>query len=259
MNNVIITQIKNQEERVYDWILYHFKEGFDTFIFFDDFSQDSTISEIKRFEEDFGVKVYLYQTDERGRSYSINESKYSETYGSDDNLNNRIRRSYTKGNDFVKSVNPEAICCFLDVDEFLVTNENKKVTEVVKEIFEKEKCNQIFIYNFDILHDYKLEKNLIHKNENYYRWDFNDVNSHSVWKDRKKCITFSKSTGIVFSVHEINKVDGLSFESRDYNKLRMHHFRIPNLPNSSSIKFVLDNTVKEKMILNDLRHSNSNI
>ena len=37
MKYVIITQIKNQEDRVYDWIKYHHEQGFDSFVIFDDF------------------------------------------------------------------------------------------------------------------------------------------------------------------------------------------------------------------------------
>lgn len=248
MNNVIISQIKNQEERVYDWMFYHYKEGFDTFIFFDDFSQDGTITEIQKFKNNFNINLQIHETDEKGLMYSVEQSKNSEIYGQDNGLHRRIVRSYTQGNKIVKSVNPDAICSFLDVDEFLVTDENKKVSEVVRDVFIEMECTQIFIYNFDIKYDYHLEKNLIYKNENYYRWDFNDVDNHTIWKDRKKCITISKSTNNVLSMHEINKEDDFSFQQRNYSKLRIHHFRIPNLPMSQSIKFVLDNTIKEKMI-----------
>lgn len=247
MNNVIITQIKNQGERVYDWMLYHNKEGFDTFIFFDDYSEDNTSSEIRRFENNFKVNVHLYVTDEIGRNYTIEESRNSDLYAFDNNLHMRICRSYSRGNEIVKNINPNAICSFLDVDEFLVTNDEKKVSEVISEIFKENDCTQIFIYNFEVKYDYNLEKNFIYNNENYYRWDFNDVNYHPVWKNRKKCITISKSTGVVNSMHEINKIDEFSFEMRNYDKLRMNHFRVPNLSWSDGIKFVLDNTIKEKM------------
>lgn len=248
MNNALISQIKNQEERVYDWMLYHFKEGFDTFVFFDDFSEDNTPNEIRRFEKDHGAIVKLYLTDERGRNYTIQESKNSETYGFDINLNRRIVRSYTKGNQIVKETNPKAICAFLDVDEFLVTNHDKKVTDVIKEIFEEKKCTQLIVINFDVLHNYNLEKQFIYKNEEYLRWDFKDVEDHKVWRDRCKCIAMCETINDVYGVHEINKRDEFSFVFRDYNRLRMHHYRIPNLPNSQTISFVRDNTIKDKML-----------
>lgn len=40
MKHVMITQIKNQEERIFDWLFYHHKEGIDSFIIFDDFSEE---------------------------------------------------------------------------------------------------------------------------------------------------------------------------------------------------------------------------
>lgn len=48
MKYVIITQVKNQEHRIYDWMKYHHSEGFDSFVIFDDYSDDNTVLEIER-------------------------------------------------------------------------------------------------------------------------------------------------------------------------------------------------------------------
>lgn len=246
MKHVMITQLKNQEERIFDWLLYHYKEGIDTFLIFDDYSEDDTIKEIESFKEKYQVELQLYMTDEKGRNYTIEQSKNSEIYGSDKGLNDRILRSYTKGNDIVKQINPNAFCYFLDVDEFLVSDENYKICEVVESLFESE-YNQLFIYNFDVSHNYNLEKGCVHKNENYFRWDYDDVNSHKVWKTRCKCVLISKYCEKANFVHGIIPDTSKTLQVRDYKKLRMLHFRIPNLPNSQTIKFVLDNSVKNKM------------
>jgi len=250
MNNVIITQLKNQSERIYDWLFYHKNEGFDSFIIFDDFSEDDTINEINKFKEDYNANIILKNTDEKGHNYSLLESKNSESYAHDGALNDRIKRSYTAGNNIVKSINPNAVCCFIDVDEFLVTKENETTANVIRRIFNDNNCTQILVYNFDVKHDYKLEKNFIYKNDNYYRWDYDDVNKHPVWQTRCKSITISKSTTEVTFVHYINNIDYNTYHCRDYDMLKMLHFRIPNLPNSSDIGFVLDNTIKNKMLSN---------
>jgi len=247
MNHVMITQIKNQEERIFDWLLYHYKEGIDTFIIFDDYSEDNTIKEIESFREKFKVELQLNKTDERGHNYTIEQSKNSETYGFDEVLNNRILRSYTKGNEIVKEINPNAFCYFFDVDEFLVSDEKNKMTEVVESIFE-DGYNQLLIYNFDVLHNYVLQKGFIYENENYYRWDYDDMNSHVIWKTRCKCVLISKYCEKVNFVHGIISDTSKTLQVRDYEKLRMLHFRIPNLPNSQTIKFVPDNSIKNKMI-----------
>lgn len=93
-----------------------------------------------------------------------------------------------------------------------------------------------------------MEKQFIYKNEEYLRWDFKDVEDHKVWRDRCKCIAMCETINDVYGVHEINKRDEFSFVFRDYNRLRMHHYRIPNLPNSQTISFVRDNTIKDKML-----------
>jgi len=246
MKHVMITQIKNQQERIFDWLLYHYKEGIDTFIIFDDYSEDDTIKEIESFKEKYGVELQLHMTDEKGRNYTIEQSKNSETYGSDKNLNDRILRSYTRGNDIVKKINPNAFCYFFDVDEFLVSDEKYKVTEVVESLFE-DGHNQLLIYNFDVAHNYNLEKGFIYQNEQYFRWDYDDVNSHKVWKTRCKCVLISKYCEKANFVHGILSDGSGTHQVRNYEKLRMLHYRIPNLPNSQTIKFVLDNSVKNKM------------
>jgi hypothetical protein len=53
MKNVIITQLKNQEERIYEWMYYHHTQGFDSFIIFDDFSEDNSVEEIRNFSKQF--------------------------------------------------------------------------------------------------------------------------------------------------------------------------------------------------------------
>jgi len=247
MKHVMITQLKNQEERIFDWLLYHHKEGIDNFIIFDDFSQDNTLGEIDDFRTKYNVSLQVHNTDERGRNYSIEQSKNSEIYGSDKALNDRILRSYTRGNNIVKEINPKAFCYFFDVDEFLVTDEENKISDIVESLF-IDGHNQLLIYNFDVAHNYNLEKGFIYKNENYFRWDYNDVNSHKVWKTRCKCIVISEHCKIANFVHGILPNRDKTIEIRNYSKLRMHHFRIPNLPNSEKIKFVPDLTVKNKMI-----------
>jgi len=43
MKNCIITQAKDQANRLTDLLLYHYDQGFDTFLYFDDYSEDNSI------------------------------------------------------------------------------------------------------------------------------------------------------------------------------------------------------------------------
>lgn len=247
MKHVMITQLKNQEERVFDWLFYHHKVGIDTFLIYDDFSEDGTLLEIDRFKREYPANVQVYPTDAQGNYYSIEQSKNSESYGWDSALNQRILRSYNSGNEIVKKINPDAFCYFFDVDEYLATDSEVKITEIVEELFSSNYF-QLKVFNFDVRHDYLLQKGLIHKNENYYRWDFDSVNSDRKWRNRCKCITICKETNNPDFVHLIIRNDEKTLEVRDYNKLRMLHFRIPNLPGGHNMKYILDNNIKEKFI-----------
>jgi hypothetical protein len=253
MENVIITQLRNQEDRIYEWLKYHSNEGFDSFIIFDDFSEDASLSEIRRFENDFSwISVKVLKTDGIGGMYSVEQCKNSESYGQDTSLHSRLFRSYDIGNQIVKKVNPAAICAIIDVDEFLITEGEDRITDILKAIFGEKKCDQLQVVNFDVMDDYHLEKGFIKKNiENFKFWDDADVNNHAIWKNRFKCIVKSGSVDGVATVHHIldnlkNK-DVNNFIERDYRKLRMIHFRKPNLPHSDGIKYVHNSKLIDKL------------
>jgi glycosyltransferase involved in cell wall biosynthesis len=249
MKYVIITQIKNQEDRVFEWMVYHMNQGFDSFIIYDDGSEDKTIEEINKFILEFPkIKVFIEKTDGIGSSYNINQCKNSEFYGTDKSLNDRITRSYTKGNQIANKINNESICAFIDVDEFLLTEENKKVVDIIENIFNKNNIMQICIVNFDVKDNYFLKKNFIKENLEYFEyWNDECVNLHPIWKNRVKCVVKSKFVKNISFVHNIveNTPNHTYYVERDYNKLRMLHFRKPNLPNSSEIKFVKNNLICE--------------
>lgn len=246
----IVTQIKNQEIRIYEWMLYHLKEGFDTFIIFDDFSEDGSVDEIKRFKKDNkNCLVIIEQTDGIGGSYNIEQCKNSESYGGDITFTDRLIRSYSKGVKISYELNNYSICAIIDVDEFLVSNSEKKITEILEENFIGD-VEQIFVYNFDVLDNYKLEMNLTTQEEYYYRWKFADMDEHSVWRTRSKSIIncLNSQNYIVLNMHNYYHPDYVkSVEFRDYQNLRLHHYRKPNLPSGGSIGFEVDNTIKIKM------------
>lgn len=239
MKFVIITQVANQENRIYDWIKYHKFLGFDTFIIFDDYSKDNTKFEIEKAINDFKtINIIVQKTNKQGNFYDIESCKNSNSYGGDMTLQNRLNTSYTRGNDIVKSVNPDAICTFLDVDEFIYSNSES--LQILEKTFEETNCHQIKLFNFDVLDNYILEKNFLFKN-NFVRWDFIDTFNHPIWKGRTKAIFKSKFLEVCTFVHHPvhgptvgNDIPPLSFDD-----LRMLHFRKPNLE-ADSIKFVTD-------------------
>jgi len=234
MNFVIITQVRNQGNRIYDWIKYHHENGFDSFVIYDDYSEDDTLDEIHRAKKDFpGLNIYDFGTDGLGNKY---DCKDSEVYGNDKSLHDRLNRSYTNGNNFVKQINPNAVCAIIDVDEFLASDYSLKNT--IDEIFAVNNCQQILVQNLEIKHDYDLEKGFIYKNQ-FKCWDRESVNKHPVWSSRSKAIFISKFLDVCNFVHApITDCNTLRY--RDYTKLRMYHFRVPNLPDNNEIPFIYE-------------------
>lgn len=253
MNYVIITQLKNQSKRIKDWILYHHNEGFDGFIIFDDFSEDSTEEEIIKVKNEYNINVIVKKTDGIGGTYDINNCGNSNSYGNDSSLNHRIQRSYTEGNNILKSINPEAFCAFIDVDEFFVTSSNKKIYEVINDLF-LENLRQTLIISFDVRHDYDLNDDFIVNSKNL-RWSYEFLDSHPVFFARGKSIIKSKFLDKCTFVHAI--LDPIppsphaeySKEIRNYDLLRIHHYRVPNLDtNHDAISYVEDTILRDKLI-----------
>ena len=239
MNYTIITQLKNQDKRVYDWMKYHYREGFDSFILFDDSSEDNTIVEIQRFKNDFSdCYVSINMTDGIGRQHSIDNCSNSNSYLFDTELSDRILRSVNKGLEIVKEINPNSVCVVIDVDEFLLTDENDKIVNVISSIYKENNISndnvyQICVFNFDVKDDYNLEKGFLTKNI-FLRWDYDSMDNHPNYRCRHKSMVIAKRLEKIRFIHYLRGPDIVpttdihSVDFRDYRRLRMIHFRKPN-------------------------------
>ena len=257
MKYVIVTQLKNQENRVYDWLKYHTKEGFDSFVLFDDFSEDNTITEIIRFQDDYkNIYISLNKTDGIGSSHTIENCSNSKHYELDMQLHERILRSVNSGLEIVKSINKDAICVVIDVDEFLLTDEDKKVTEVIDSIYKESDKNvyQICVFNFDIQDDYTLEKGFLIKNK-FKRWSYEGMENNSHYRYRHKGMVIAGQLPSIRFIHYLRGPDIVpstdihNVDFRNYSRLRMIHFRKPN--QNTDIQFVED-PILEKKLKNNL-------
>lgn len=237
MKFVIISQVGNQEDRIYDWIYYHQALGFDTFIIFDDHSKDGSVQEIKRAQKDFkNINIILDYSDLEGQFYDVEQCKSSENYGHHSFLS-RMNRSYNRGNDLVKKINPDAICTFIDQDEFIFTNSEN--VDIIYKTFKNQKCCQILVYSFDVKNDYNLEKGFMFKND-FTRWEYSEL-ENSKYRGRCKPIFISKHLNQCEYVHvPIQSPEKKTYEFRNYDDLRILHFRKPNLPNSEHFKCTED-------------------
>jgi len=158
--NCIITQQKDQSFRLRDWILYHYNEGFDTFIIFDDKSEDNSVYVLQKLAQTYNININIQITDDEGPIHNQANTKNSNTYHFDGDFHRRIVRSFNRGLNIVKKHNPDAICSFTDVDEFLVTDERTNVVDVIKSQFKLLNTSHIYINSFDVNDDFILDGRL---------------------------------------------------------------------------------------------------
>jgi hypothetical protein len=253
MNNCIITQSKDQSWRLKDWILYHHSQGFDTFIFFDDASVDDTVDNLKRISEKFDINIIIKNSDGLGGKKGFEEMQNSNSYAGDQNINNRILRSYNSGLELVKSINPNALCAFIDCDEFIVSNSDHLLIEVIKNLMNQRNMNQLYINSFDVKDDFEKKEWYTTQHKTKFRWDY-DFRSTSYWMTRGKSVLFASEIDYIPEgsgyVHVLtDKMGGTYFDNAnvgDYDQLRIHHFRKP--AHDPDFLFVEDDVLFDKMI-----------
>jgi hypothetical protein len=250
MNNIIVTQAKDQSHRLLPWFLNHYEHGFDTFIFFDDYSIDNTKEVIYEIKNKYGINIIYCQTDGVGSIRTLEETRNSSIYNSDESLHFRLCRSYNIGLQIVKQINPDAFVAFLDVDEFLVTNQNKNVAEIINDLYQIDKYGHLYIHSLDINNDFKLDGFYTTSEESKYRWNFED-RKNSIWHYRGKSIVranyidrINQYPNVVHTLFDDGKGCGVftkPYINTDINDIRIHHFRTPN--NDPLIPLIYDDTL----------------
>lgn len=244
MNYIVVTQLKNQSKRIREWILYHYNEGFDGFMIYDDFSEDSTEEEIIKVRDEYGINIILKKTDGIGNSYNIENCGNSDSYGGDRSLSDRILRTINDAYEIATNMYPNSYCAFIDVDEFIVTSSEKKVTEVLQQKFDMN-YKQILIRNIDVLHNYELSNWYTSKTD-LKIWSYDDLRNTWPWNTRNKAVLksgFCKRLGFIHIPCEDGNKEDYTLLEDNFDDLRLLHFRIPNL---ATMTWVSDNVASEK-------------
>ena len=230
MKNYLVTQTKNEAKRLENWMAYHQSQGFDGVIFFDDFSSDETQTTLDQIESKYKFEIIRLETDGLG---GIHNTGNSNIYGTDSSFHYRLVRSYNKGIEIAKSKSSDALCAIIDVDEFLVSNENCPLVEVMRGMM-KEKCvSQLYIQSLDVNDNFTFDDWVTNQLVTTKRWDYAERNK-TKFRTRGKSVVFANSAGIIpeinNSVHVLsstNMPEDSPMFVKDYNNLRIHHFRKP--------------------------------
>ena len=251
--NCIITQSKDQGERLKDWVLYHYEEGFDTFLYFDDYSEDNSIEILNNLKEKYAINIIIRYSDGLGNKKTKSDMKNSESYGGDISINYRIIRSYNTGLEIVRRENPDAKCALLDVDEFLVTNKEDRISDLISTIFDERKTQHLYIHSFDVDDRFSIEDWYTAQEATSNRWDYASREG-SPYRNRGKSISTPRLITEIPQgpnyVHILRDVEESELKNkvdyREYENLRLHHFRKPCLNND--LKFSQDFTLINKML-----------
>lgn len=258
MKNCIITQAKDQSYRLKDWVLYHYEEGFDTFIYFDDYSEDDSVQVLKKLSEKYKINIIINYSDKIGNTINSKQMKNSNSYAGNSSVNYRLIRSYNTGLKIARSINTDAICSITDVDEFLVSNVGK-VTDVIKDLISDRK--QLYIHSFDVDDRYNLSDWYTTNTITARRWDY-ESRKQTIFRNRGKSICVASYVENIPQdsnyVHVLKEeYNGISdkYSQKEFDKinildidtLRIHHFRQPM--HGVNIQMVVDTTLVDKMLL----------
>jgi hypothetical protein len=245
MKNCIITQAKDQADRLTDWILYHYEQGFDTFLYFDDYSEDNSIEILNSLKEKYGINIIINYSDKVGDTINKDYMNNANFYGGNISVNYRIIRSYNQGFKIINSINPDAICAVIDVDEFLVSNNDEKIVDIIDSVIHEN--SHLYIHSFDVNDNFILENWYTTQEVTKYRWDFESrKNTHFINRGKSVCkanyITeIPQGPNYVHILKDVtNNVSVDNFEL-----LRIHHFRKPIL--DTTITMIEDLNLINKM------------
>jgi hypothetical protein len=218
---IIITQFKNEELRLKDWIEHHYWLGFNQFLLFNDNSTDNSVKIIKSLQAN-NINILLYSCN--------NISGYIERQLDSVNRGLQISASYEK----------EIPILITDVDEYLVSgkgkNYNKNIIDIVSKNFLSTHYDNYYILSYDIQPSYSLNTPHIMLQETN-RWSENDrkTKQNGYWKERGKSLTTNKRCPIIKNIHGLHDFNTNTGVGHVYNKsllanewdMRLHHFRLP--------------------------------
>lgn len=264
MIKAICTQFRNESNKICDWFEYYINEGFNAFILFDDHSDDNIDEKIQYFLKKYdNIKLYYHITDIKDNVKLYNNSLETNIYQNDSSLHHRISQSFLSGFDIFKSIsipNELNYCCFVDIDEIIISNYNEKITKIIENNFVKRKVEHLYIQSYDV-NTIKIENDLdIFRNEQtQYRWSQKNREEflNGKYSYRGKSIVTNNHNFICspqnyWSIIHCGGCIGNDFRSAvsvekvpPEEELRINHYRIP--PNDNSVIFdEFDNFVFNK-------------
>lgn len=257
MIKAICTQFRNESNKISQWILYNIEEGFNTFILFDDNSSDDSEKIVKNTINSCNKNINLVYTSlEKSTTVKLYDSCLSTNeYQFDISLQERISQSFLKGFEIFKSLSNKQelnYCCFVDIDEILISDSEETVTEVIKNNFDKKKVQHLYVQSYDVnTVNLETDDNIFFAESTKYRWSNKNRLEflNGKYSYRGKSIVTDKHNFLCprvdfWSIIHCGGCLGRDFETAvpkesnkvpSDNELRIHHYRVP--PNDNCKTF----------------------
>jgi hypothetical protein len=226
MRLALITQIRNESERLKEWILYHSKViGFDHFLIYLDNSSDDSEEVLKSLQSKFSIEIR--HTDKMGEYPEGNFFHWDDPKGV--NLCNRQVNSFTEGFRLLKY--DYDWIGILDVDEWIVPVDLDNFN--FKEELSSFNTNSLYLQSYSFKPPFDVNKSITE--QNMFRWSLDEkMNSthHSTGKTvfrGKICLDKDPRVGVHWGpeVHEYSLVEGGPHQNgvTGYKKYLLHHFQ----------------------------------
>lgn len=225
MTIAILTMIYNEEKSLKEWIKFH-KEvhDIDRFMFYLDYPDDNSKGLLDSMMNKYNIE-YLY-TDFNQKNYRLERLNHQ--------VVERQKRSFTNGMKYLKDkVDWVAV---MDVDEFIVPNENRRLKAVLVDIE-----SSLYIPSYFFKPPVDIDKNI-------RDWDFHRISDLERIRigtatTGKSVIKTEKYNGEMVGPHYVeceafykNRVDSID--------LKLHHFKSIASPHSSKASFeVFDDSI----------------
>ena len=192
--NFIVTQVKNEKQRIEEWVEYHLKNDFDYILFYVDHPTDETDILVDKISKKY-KNVFWFYTD-HGKTMNY---KTANDYSGNIFINDGIKQSYKKGLEYIKNnfqITRHDWVAFIDVDEFVVKTGKQDLKVFLKKI--NEDIDRLYIPSYDM--KCPIDLNISVVEQSLYRWS-DDTRNKSVFVSRGKSISRIYNLSEIFCVH----------------------------------------------------------
>ena len=227
---IIVTQLRNEKNRVIEWLLYHRDiVGVEKFIIYDDNSNDDTYNLLENMKMDFNISLF-----KSNMSGNYIQTDNPNIYSSGD-LHNRILNSMNSGLSYLRDREEyiDKWCFFIEVDEFIKIDSD--LQEYLNSI--PDGINRLWIPSYDFEDGFSINNKVL--SQSMHRWSDDTRNQHFMGRC-KSALRITKDPKFIRCIHNLDwspcvrtsgtipNSDNLMIR-QDNSGIKLFHYRKPSL------------------------------